>query len=372
MSTVPLSAIDYLYIHDRTDPTTFVFRYPSKLDVPRITDAFYETAREFVGASGVLVASDDACFLDVSRAAAEIQEVSLEGDKALRDCVSFVRTDFGQPLTRALITHLDGGRGTALSFSMSHVVGDGYSTFLFLTAWAAKVRGDAPIKPLCDRTILTNPSARVPGHEVRGDYFAEAGFFIVEKDEPLRRLRWHFEDRSLASLCSKVQGLSPNDVLCATLWKESLAKHEDPEATFSCVIDLRRFRPDLGPLFFGNAVLMAPTTHPTEEVRRASLAQVGEWIRDAIAAAPKRIDAAIAELESARASHGLTFFRRVRSMHKCAYAVTNLSRLPYTVLDFGSGSPVEFEAANLPPPVPGCGVMPGRDSAHVRLMMGVP
>jgi hypothetical protein len=254
---------------------------------------------------------------------------------------------------------------------MSHVVGDGYSTFLFLTAWAARVRGDAPITPLCDRTILTNPSARVPGHEILGDYFAHAGFFIVENDEPVQRLRWHFEERSLASLCSKVPGLSSNDVLCATLWKEFLTNHQGAEATFSCVIDLRRFRPDLGPLFFGNAVLMAPTTRATKDVQSGSLAEVGEWIREAVDAAPKRIDAAIAELESARVSHGLAFFRRVRSMHKRAYAVTNLSRLPYGVLDFGSGSPVEFEAGNLPPPVPGCCVMPARDPAHVRLMMGI-
>jgi hypothetical protein len=185
-------------------------------------------------------------------------------------------------------------------------------------------------------------------------------------------LRWHVEERSRAALGSEVAGLSFNDALCAALWKEDVARRaEDGDAGLCFVVDFRRFRRELGPLFFGNAVLMATLTRPAQEVARAPLAEVGQWIRQAVSDTPGRIDAAVAELESARATYGLDLFKRVRGAYTHAYAVTNLSRIPHETLDFGAGAPAEFEIGQPPQWCPSCAVLPGRDAEHVRIVASV-
>ncbi len=372
MSLVPLSAIDHVFIYGSSDPSTFVMRLPAGLDVGRLVDTFHETARACQGAAGVLVARDRTCYLDLSRHAAEIEEYSVSSERPLRECAWLVPAEIGAPLVRARIIHVGTERAVALSLSLSHAVADAYSTFLFLAAWAARARGEAALPFNCDRTFLTNAAARALPYEIRGQRFENAGFTILEREEPLVRLRWHFEERLRSELAPEDSGLSFNDALCATLWKEDVARRGGrADAKFCFTVDFRRFRPQLGPLFFGNAVLVATISRPAAEVARAPIGEVGQWIRQAVADAPSRIDAAVAELESARATYGLELFKRVRAIYTHAYAVTNLSRIPQDTLNFGTGAPREFHLGVPPQWCPSCAVLPGGDASHMRIAASV-
>jgi hypothetical protein len=373
MSLVELSAIDHAFMHDSGDPSTFVMRLPYEVDVERLAGPFRETARACEGAAGVLVVRDNTGFIDLSRDACVIEERSAGGDTPLLDCAYMVKTELGLPLAHARITHLGKERGTAISFSLNHAVGDAYSTVMFMAAWAARARGELAPPFKCDRSILTNPAARTRDFEVRGIRMPHSGFTILPREEPKQRMRWHFEERLRSELGAVGSGLSFNDALCATLWKEDVARRAgDGDASFNFLVDFRRFRSNLGPLFFGNAVLVATVTRPAKEVLNASVVEVGQWIRQTLADAPGHIDAAVAELESARATLGTDFFKRLRGIYNHAYAVTNLSRMPHEALNFGGGPPVEFELGVPPQWCPSCAVLPGRDVDHVRIAAMVP
>jgi hypothetical protein len=72
------------------------------------------------------------------------------------------------------------------------------------------------------------------------------------------------------------RALSPSDLLTARLWKEGTKDLAGP-TSLACPVDIRRHHGKLGPLFFGNAILMSSVdvdaaVHATSISRRRSRA----------------------------------------------------------------------------------------------------
>jgi hypothetical protein len=371
---IPLSTIDHL-LSTVTEPLQLVFEYPAELDHARLIEAFHTTARRFVGAGATLTRQDEHTLaFDVSRDASEIRVTTDGPDIPLRACVDPVRCELGQPLIRARIVKR-GSRGTAIGFSMSHAVADGYGLFLFLAAWAAQARGADFPAPNCDRTLLSNAAARNPVQPSPAfGPLEQSGWFVV--DEGYEKVYFRLEERSFSKLelrserNAELGDYSKHDLLAALLWKQCMQNESFASTTLACPVDLRRHRDALGPLYFGNAFLHASLTISTERLRTASAPEIARLVHSAVAAVPHRIDAAIAELEALISSRGLAVLPRLYGYPpETGFIVTDMSRSPLNAVDFGAGPAVAVDCV-LPGSTYGriCSVLPG-DGDNLRLLL---
>lgn len=361
---VSLSPIDHV-LAARPVALQVIFEYPSQLDAQRLIDAFHATARRFVGVSGCLVRQDPhSLAFDVSRDLSEIR-VTREGpDMPLHECIDAVDLRLGQPLARARIVDR-GPRGTAVGFSMSHTVADGYGYFLFLAAWAARARGAAFPPPNCDRTLLSSPAARSPAERSPVEGPLEHSGFMLQQAEPTLRLALREYLLSEAGLRAErardPAGYSASDLLMAKLWRHCFRDEDLPSTTLACPVDLRRYRAALGPMYFGNAFLHATVTASTAELRAASSPEIARRVHQAVAALPSRIEGAIDELEALWSTRGLAVLPHVFLYPpETGLLVSNLSRIDLSLLDFGAGPAVNFECIT------------GADGAHARICFVLP
>jgi hypothetical protein len=375
---IPLSAIDHM-LTATPWPLQLVFEFPSKLDAKRLVEAFHATTRRFVGSAATLTLQDEHTMaFDVSRDASEIRVTADGPDIPLHACLDPVRTELGQPLTRARIVDR-GSRGTAIGFSMSHAVADGYGFFLFLAAWAAEARGADFPAPNCDRRLLSNPAARNPAQPSPAvGPLEQSGFFLV--DEGHEPLHFPLEERFISHLELRSEkqrepgNYSSSDLLAARLWKECLRNETLPSTTLACPVDLRRYREALGPLYFGNAFLHASVTVSTEQLRTASVPEIASWVHGAVEAVPQRIDAAIAELEALWSSRGLAVLPRLFGCPQdTGFIVSNMSRITLAAFDFGMGPAVSFDCA-LPTTAYAriCFVLPAGDNLRLLVTAASP
>lgn len=370
MPIEPLATLDYVFASEAYHPTHLILRFAAELDVDGLRTSFIATAREFVGVHATLTRLDERTLaFDLSREAAEVTVVDAEPEKPLGLCGSTIRTSIGEPLARAQVTRLGAG-GTVIAFALSHAVADGYSYFLFLRAWAARARGAAFPPPTCNRAALDPSHGGIPASDGR---LTHSGFVLEDSPRRAMRMEERWVEPSVLNVSCAEPGdkpaVSENDVLGALLWKECLAGSELAESTFTCPVDVRRHRPNLGPLFFGNASFVASLTLPTEHLRRASVEEVARRIRAAVDAVPTHIDAALQELDHVRRSRGLSVLPSFRSVpSNGGFFITNLSRIPIDVLDFGGGPPLALEPASWPAPMDcGCAVL--RVGEKLRLLM---
>jgi hypothetical protein len=271
-----------------------VFRYAGQLDAERVRDAFVATAREFEGVSGTLRRVDDvAMAIDVSTEA-RCRVVDRPTEAALSTCIEAVQTRVDEPLARAQITRLGDG-GTAIGFAMSHTVADGYGYFLFLSAWASRVRGEDFLRPVCGRSLLDRGDGGVhrPIDTAGGaQILPYSGFTLVTAEMKAPELRVDERLTSPDQWKSSGQGFSASDFLSASLWKECTGDVAVGQTILACAVDIRIYREQLGPLFFGNAVLMAPVPLESGVLRSTPTADIARLIRASVAAVPARIDAA--------------------------------------------------------------------------------
>jgi hypothetical protein len=370
MRSEPLATLDYVFASEAYNPTQLIMRFAAELDLERLSASFLATAREFVGVHAALARMDERTLaFDLSNETAELSIVEATPDTPLHTCGVTIRTAIGEPLSRAQVTRLGRG-GTAIAFALSHAVADGYGYFMFLSAWAARARGAAFPAPTCDRRAL---SSQRSGRPFEGGKLMHAGFVLEDAARPSLRMeeRWIDPAELKRSLSASAEdgALSDHDAISATLWKEFMGHSELAESTFTCPVDVRRHRPNLGPLFFGNASLVASVTVSTESLRKAGVREVAGWIRAAVSRVPGQIDEGLGEIEDVRSSRGLDELPRFRSVpSRGGFFVTNLSRIPLAVLDFGGGPPVALEVA--PEPAPrdcGCAVLQAGDKLRLLI-----
>jgi hypothetical protein len=156
---------------------------------------------------------------DLRRELAEVRVGTMVADAPLAACVDAVRTQVGQPLARARVADL-GARGTAIALSLSHAVADGNGYFIFMSAWAARSRGAAPVEVAADRRVLTHRGPVSAGTAPACGTLPKSGFFVGPRDTPGADLRIH-ERRVPRRQLAPPAGFTVNDWICAALWKEA-------------------------------------------------------------------------------------------------------------------------------------------------------
>lgn len=351
-----LSPIDPLFTGPNAYEITLALDYAGPLDEERLRAGFEAALEAYWPLRGELVEEGGfLAFRDARRA-----ELSFgEGD------VEPVETLPGRPLCRARA-----GR-TRLSLSVSHAAADGYSVFQFLAAWAA---GGKPARaPELDRSPLIPDESPLPPAPAtakdlrRACGWAGAGIRRAPAKRPRRRLR--FSEAELARLAAEAglelgMGLSANDLLCAHLWKTVFPERVE----LSIPLDFRRLHPDLGPAFFGNAVVGVPVDlEPGETASSVPLKTLALRVRDAVRGRRlPEVERALEALEALRRESGVA---ALQAMPVCdpdrGILVTNLSRVPSRALDFGAGAPVglEFKTAFDGSAV----ILPAEDGLEVQL-----
>jgi len=352
MTLLSLSNIDQAYAY--LDPIPFIANFNESLDEDGLEKSFRKTARDFEGVNGKLVISEkNELALDISSDYAEYRNIQADETTPAYEYMEPHPSILGGPVTKAYFIRRPSGR-TSICLSFSHVLTDGYGLFLFMVCWASNARGEKAPKPICDRSILVSPESKEKITETPNNgLMKNSGLILVEKKEDIPNLYWDerilLRDSAEWRELNNVEGLSFNDMICARLWREAARDSRNKTSTFVCYVDIRRHVPSLGPLYFGNAVLVTSITKTVGDICSAKIEEVAYWIKEAVEKAPTKRELALKEIGMLRDYYGPDVFKRVITYTNDGIAVTNMSRAPIDALNFDRGIPVGIEV-NLPKP----------------------
>jgi hypothetical protein len=234
--------------------------------------------------------------------------------------------------------------GSLLIAKQNHMAGDGYSYFYFLSVLAKTAQGTRiPFQKTLIRHLYKPHHRRTVLKEFR---FRETGSAIPEDREnpileseavPREKIREMIKGVSLNSN----RRVSSNDLLSAVAVKK-LADGEKhgPGEDFHLTIpvDVRRYIPEYGPKFFGNALLFHHVRFQREEAEKESLEKLALKIRSSMPAVTKDgYLEFLGGLEKTITEKRWDEFRPFDPRRGCL--VTNLSKMPAQRLNFGTGVP---------------------------------
>lgn len=238
--------------------------------------------------------------------------------------------------------------GTVLIPKMNHLVGDGYSYFYLLLVLAAVIkRGGIPLAPSIISAISRpkiNSSLHTSFHfsakppeaislesKVKVDY--------LELDET--------EIRNQAKSVSMSSGMriSTNDILSAKVVKFVLEKGKKKQLeTFRLAIpvDVRRGVAELGQRFFGNGLILYNVPFDPKIISESSIEELAITIRKSFPIINRQnYENYLRKVDGWIETGQLDLLRPYDPDNECL--VTNLTRMPISRLDFGSGPPITVE-----------------------------
>ncbi len=348
----PLAALDHLFIGHAI---SIVLRYEGGLDEERLATALDAVLEGIPPLRHGLVVRDESRWdLEPLRAPPrwlEVQECprlpeDLAEPGTLEALIPRLEAEPGRPLLAARLTRAP--TGSILSVTVSHAVADGYSLFLLLRTWSRAVHG-RPVEPLpWERHLLAvepEPSSVALTPE---DVRSRSGFtWGPPRPAPPRLLPASFgtrcvppEPRTLA----KGHALSDNDVLCAWLIQSQAGALAGPTGlAVSIPVDYRRLHGGLPKNYFGNAIRFAPLWLSREVLERETLPELAIRVRESVRSVLDERGArdSLACLERLHREQGPRFLAELHTVDpRAGLLVTNVSHLPFGVLDLGRGPPL--------------------------------
>lgn len=378
MSTrFPLSPIDHVFTGDGAYPIQLLFAYDGVIDPARLEVALIKTLRQFPPVTSTLVMGSSGRYELESQDGAysfKTSELDLplnvDSPAAVARLFEVVDTHPGEILTK--ITLWRSGEKSYLAVGISHCIGDGFSFFYFMTAWAATFHGRSVPPVDFDRTALipkTSPGSVDARNllENTGLTWAEARLSLFE--QKLHWLPHPYSREKIKALREEVRSqttssLTDNDILVADMARSTLGEGE-ARRLVGCAIDCRRIHPGLSRNYFGNAVTFSHWETTAAALRAASLSDMALSIRESVS----RIQvaesvASIAILERFLQVRGPAAFQQIHVADPLGgMLITNLSRVPLDAIDFGAGRPVALRSAT---PAPRVGmVLPAEDGLGI-------
>ncbi len=358
MQTFPLSPVDYIFTGVGSQPVTFAFAYPTKLE-PHLLEKNLRVALEhFPLLSSQLQptnVNDYVYRLGDDGLRFEVIESPLAFDPArhIEEFIEPVNSVVGQPLTKITLTQMP--NGSVLAVSISHALVDGFSYFHFLSSWARLSRGERMLEPSLDRSLFVNLRAPVSKTITAADILNDCGLFYGTKRSklqsgPIKMTRTMFPAETIKSQLAAIKNTSAssfteNDVITARLWKDSLPFWKkdavNPKIYLTCPFDFRRVLANFPKNYFGCALGFATAVIDFQHLVPASLAELALLIKNAVSKLKADyILNALNTLENLRQQAGLSAMEAVHLRHpEFGMIVTNLTRLPIQGLDFGAGAP---------------------------------
>jgi hypothetical protein len=234
--------------------------------------------------------------------------------------------------------------GTMLVPKLSHLGGDGYSYFYFLSSLAS----------ISQHALLPSKSALMPilfrphhRRTILKDFSAEGTEWGIPKQETSFMMeiaeipRKHVNGSIRAVAESKDFRISTNDILCAMAVKKLASgrkKTGDEFTDLTVPIDVRRKVKEYGRRFFGNGIWLHTMRLKMEEIGGLPTEELAIRIRKSMPSVSK-----LSYVEYLTKLEDIIFRRereKIRPFDPATgYLVTNISRLPIDRLNFGTGPP---------------------------------
>jgi hypothetical protein len=346
MKEVKISQVDVLFSNGLY-PIEFLFYYRKAFDAGRLRSALKKLSAAFWPIfgeyeSGRIVYdpyreenfyAEEAADLDL-----DTRQVGGSGDdRCSRFCLPNLAKLFFLKIVRLK-------KGMALIPKMSHLAGDGYSYFYFLSVLAALTQPAAvPLKSVLTR-LLSRPHHRRTALKdfffqgVRPKPALQRGHFAVELEEILRQ-----DVRSIireAASSGQIR-ISTNDVLSALAIKKIVSKQADSwgeVVRLTIPIDVRRRIKEYGPRFLGNGIMLHTIGLSKGFVDHLTARDIAIKIRKSMPSiSTETYIKYLSGLEGNIASGKTENLRPFDP--ESGVLVTSLSRLPVEKLNFGSGPP---------------------------------
>jgi hypothetical protein len=245
--------------------------------------------------------------------------------------------------------------GRVLAVTMAHQVVDGFSFFAFLRAWSRLAAGQPARSLPSDRNVFSAGGGAPPTPD---ELWRRTGFTWIP-GHPWGGRSGSFGARVALPELTQVRGLSLNDLVCAALVQRFGLELAGADGLFLTMpVDCRRLLPGVPQGYFGNAVRAAPLLLDRDALSegvpelaarvQAAVKRANDeaGARDALSCLESLPDGAWADLHLVHPDAGLL--------------ITNVSRLPFEMLDFGAGPP---DQAFLPVAEPRTAVIQRRDDS---------
>jgi hypothetical protein len=234
--------------------------------------------------------------------------------------------------------------GTILIPRLNHLAGDGYSYFYFLSVLAAISQDNYfPLKGYIIRTLYKPHHQRTilkkfQFNEIKLEPLQDKENLTIEFEEISRTLVRNFIKDVASDLDQQV---STNDILSAIVTKKSFeiqAAYLGDEFQLTIPIDVRRQIKEYGPKYFGNGIMFSVINFKTKDIEKSNINKIAIEIRKCMPAVNKeRYIEYLNNLEAIIVKRQTDKLRPYDPKKGCL--VTNLSKLPTTKLNFGTGNP---------------------------------
>lgn len=328
-------------------PIEFLLYFPNRINTKKLRQALKIIAKDFWSAFGVYsngVISEQKYIEAEVYDESDIQE-DFDPSVAQEELYYKFGPLISKPISRLFyLKVLQYRNGTVLITKMNHLVGDGYSYFYLLSVLATITkRIGIPLIPTII-SVLSKPKINSKLH---------VGFHFLEKP-PERKVNYddlivevmeveQAETREQANIASEKSGLkvSTNDFLSAQLLKlilKSKKQQLTENLTLIIPVDMRKAVPELGQRFFGNGLILHRVTFAKDEVTQKSVEELAIKIKSEFPIRSSRVyQEFLITIENWIASKNMQKLQLYDP--EMEFLVTNLSRMPTTKLDFGSGLP---------------------------------
>ncbi|NPD90384.1 MAG: hypothetical protein HGN29_16850 [Asgard group archaeon] len=238
--------------------------------------------------------------------------------------------------------------GSVLIPKMNHLVGDGYSYFYLLSVLAAVTkRGGIPFAPAII-TAISKPKNHCDLHSSFHFSVSPPDVITFDGKIDVEYLELDVtETRNQAKSISEKSGLrvSTNDILSARVVKfvlENGKKKQLENFRLAIPVDVRRGVPELGQRYFGNGLIMYNVPFDPKIVAQASIEELAITIRKSFPTVNiHSYETYLKQVEGWIETGQLELLRPYDPDNECL--VTNLTQMPITRLDFGSGPPTTVE-----------------------------
>lgn len=344
MKKIRISHVDTVFANG-SYPIEFFFFFPGKIDSAKIKKALQKSAKLFWPVFGIY---HDGLIIDQKYDEQNHYRESImdepfpadASEKYIYDSFKGINPKFDEKLF--YITVIQFPNGTAIIPKMSHLAGDGYSYFYFISVLSAITASlNNPVKLLGIRQLYKPDEKRT----VFKDFNLKMDFNeFSPEDEELKLEYTQIPKKQIKQHIYKCKdtlqdSVSANDVLCAYVLKKFAdLKIFKENIWLSMPIDIRKYFKAYGPKYFGNALLFSHNSYSVAEINKLSVEKLATAIRKNT---PPINDKSYLEflngLEQKIINNKFNALRPYDPLSGCL--VTNLSKMPTARINFGSGKP---------------------------------